>query len=163
MIYLFDANTLINANDFYYPFDRIPQYWDWLIHQGNNGQIKIPQEIYDEITSDSTDFDKWLKNSQTKDALILKEAVNLNYLNQVYTNGYLLPQPLKDTDLEKIAKDSFLIAYALNNPMRTIVTKEVLKPNKVGANKKIPDVCDTLGIAWMDDFNALRQLGFTIP
>ncbi len=40
MLYLLDANTLIDAKRDYYPIERIPEFWDWLIHQGE--QDKVP-------------------------------------------------------------------------------------------------------------------------
>ncbi|MEJ1354792.1 MAG: DUF4411 family protein, partial [Candidatus Sedimenticola sp. (ex Thyasira tokunagai)] len=46
MIFLLDANVLINAKNFYYPIDRVPEFWDWLVHQGETGNIKVPVEIY---------------------------------------------------------------------------------------------------------------------
>ncbi len=163
MLYLFDANVMIDAWWQRRPFNPTDPYWVWLIHQGNNGQIKIPQEIYDEIKPREKDpFYTWITDTGTKNALILKEAVNGIFLNHVLENGYSLTNP-SDTDMENITNDGFLIAYALNNPARTIVTNEVSNTNATGVNSKIPDVCNTLGIAWMNDSTALHQLGFTIP
>jgi len=49
LLYLLDANTLINAKNLYYPIERVPEFWDWLIHQGQQSNIKIPIEIYEEF------------------------------------------------------------------------------------------------------------------
>jgi hypothetical protein len=49
MLYLLDANTLIDAKNFYWQMERVPEFWEWLEYQGNEGRIKIPQEIYDEL------------------------------------------------------------------------------------------------------------------
>ncbi len=40
-MYLLDANTLIDAKRDYYPIDRIPEFWEWLVHMGNEGFVKI--------------------------------------------------------------------------------------------------------------------------
>jgi len=37
MLYLLDANTLIDAKRDYYPIDRVPEFWSWLIFQGQQG------------------------------------------------------------------------------------------------------------------------------
>ena len=50
MLYLLDANALIDANRDYYPIDRVPEFWDWLVAKGERGQVKIPLEIYEEVT-----------------------------------------------------------------------------------------------------------------
>ena len=49
MLYLLDANVLIRAHGDYYPIDRVPPFWNWLIAEGEAGHVKIPFEIYDEI------------------------------------------------------------------------------------------------------------------
>lgn len=58
MLYLLDANVLITAHNNYYPIDRFPEFWDWLAHQGNQGNLKIPVEIYEEIKEGGTDKDR---------------------------------------------------------------------------------------------------------
>ncbi len=49
VLYLLDANVLIDANRDYYPIARIPEFWDWLLEIGRLDRIKVPQEIYEEI------------------------------------------------------------------------------------------------------------------
>jgi hypothetical protein len=63
--------------------------------------------------------------------------------------------------LEKMGRDPILIAYALAASDRIVVTKEVSAPSKQGANRKIPDVCNSLGVQPMKDFDFFRALGFT--
>ncbi len=31
MLYLLDANVLIDADRDYYPIDRVPEFWDWIL------------------------------------------------------------------------------------------------------------------------------------
>lgn len=49
MLYLLDANVLIDANRDYYPVERIPEFWGWLLEMGTRGRIKIPQEFLEEV------------------------------------------------------------------------------------------------------------------
>ncbi len=44
-VYLLDANVLIRAHAGYYPLDRIPQFWDWLLEQAEVGVVKMPMQI----------------------------------------------------------------------------------------------------------------------
>ena len=37
MRYLLDANVLIDADRDYYPLGRVPEFWDWLLHQSEHG------------------------------------------------------------------------------------------------------------------------------
>ena len=45
MLFLLDANVLIDANRDYYPIARVPEFWDWLVHNGSAGFVKIPIEV----------------------------------------------------------------------------------------------------------------------
>ena len=49
MLYLLDANVLIDANRDYYPIDRVPEFWEWLEYQGESGIVKVPLEVYEEL------------------------------------------------------------------------------------------------------------------
>lgn len=45
---------------------------------------------------------------------------------------------LSESEIEKIGKDPFLIAYALASSDRVVVTKEVPAPRKTRGNRKNP-------------------------
>ena len=160
MLYLLDANTLIRANADYYPIERIPRFWDWLIECGNAGRVKIPNEIADEVTAGRDDVADWLKGEDAKAALRLGERVDVASLRHVVANGYA--HDLDATEMQKIGKDPFLVAYAFSNAGRTVVTKELPKPSKQRANRKVPDVCDACGVTWMNDFAFYRAADFRI-
>lgn len=83
MIYLLDANTLINANNKYYPLERVPEFWTWLLDKGDKGKIKIPIEIAEEITNGSDSVAKWLKDKEHAEKLILDEGVDLAILQKL--------------------------------------------------------------------------------
>jgi hypothetical protein len=94
-----------------------------------------------------------------KDVLVLKErAVGVQ---RVLQEGYA--PDLDDVEIEKIGKDPFLIAAAMAGPDRVIVTKEVSKPKLIRANRRVPDVCNDLGVLAITDFRLYSILKFTIP
>lgn len=70
-------------------------------------------------------------------------------------------------EIKQIGRDPFLVAYALNNERRCIVTKEVSAPAKTRANKKVPDVCNdlrlecNLRLECIDAFEFNRRLNFS--
>lgn len=47
MLYLLDANVVIDADRDYYALDRVPEFWDWLQHQGQAGHVKMCVEARD--------------------------------------------------------------------------------------------------------------------
>ena len=159
-MYLLDANVLIAANAYFYPLDRIPQFWVWLIEKGNNGNIKIPPEIHAEIAAGDDELAQWIKKSNVKDALILSDILPPYLVQQTLNEGYA--PDLDETEIEKIGRDVFLVAYAYFNDERTVVTREVSASSRKRGNTKIPDACDKLGVKWTDDFKMYRSLNFNL-
>ncbi|MFN3273057.1 MAG: DUF4411 family protein [Paracoccus sp. (in: a-proteobacteria)] len=160
MLYLLDANTLIRANADYYPIERIPQFWEWLIECGQAGRVKIPNEIADEVTAGRDEVADWLKSEDAKNALRLRERVDVASLRHVVANGYA--PDLDAIEMQKVGKDPFLVAYALGKTDRRVVTKENSKPTAQRANRKVPNVCDSCGVLWLNDFGFYREADFRI-
>ena len=160
MLYLLDANVLIRAHGDYYPIDRVPPFWEWLVSEGNNGHAKIPFEIYDEIANGNDLLAQWVKEKDTRDALVLDEEVDGDAFNRVLDEAYA--PDLTDTEMEEAGRDPFLIAYALMGEDRCIVTKEVSKPSKTRGRRKVPDACNILDVPWMNDFRFYQERNFRV-
>lgn len=146
MLYLLDADTLITADHTYYPMNNFPVFWEWLLYNGNNGNLKIPQEQYDEVVCGKGGLVDWLKAKERRDALLLPGVVDEVLLARVINVGYA--PDLDGVELQAVGQDPFLIAYALVSVAdRTVVSFETSAPSKQRANKKIPDVCAGFGIS----------------
>jgi hypothetical protein len=162
VLYLLDANVLITANSTYYPLDQIPEFWDWLHHQAISNRIKIPREIMEEIKAGRKDDDPlldWISIAEIEATLLLDEAVDAALVQRVVSTGYA--PDLSDDEVEKIGRDPFLIAYALADPTdRTVVTTEVSRPSAQRHNRKVPDVCQTVGAVSCGPFTLNKALGF---
>lgn len=164
MLYLLDANVLITAHHLYYPVDAVPEFWDWLAHQGEAGNIKMPIETFEEVKDGSNDADKdllyaWVQDDAHKAAILFDGDVERQLVQQV--TGQYAPD-LTDDELEAIGRDPFLIAHALADPgNRCVVTTEVSKPTWKRQNRKIPDVCRDVGVQCCDTFTMLRALQFS--
>lgn len=133
--------------------------------QGAAGWLKMPIETYEEVRDGSSDEERdllfgWVSKDDVKTALILDEEVDQRLVARVVDQGYA--PDLTDQEIEQIGRDPFLIAYALARAgERCVVTTEVSSPRKQRQNRKVPDVCNTLGVACSDTFGMLRALGFT--
>ncbi len=161
MIYLLDANILIRAHEDYYPLDGVPQFWDWLLVTAATGQIKMPTEIHAEIAISNGVLGAWASDQAVIDVMVLQETVDSALLNRVLEKGY--GPDMTEADIEKIGRDGFLVAYALAAPdNRTVITKENSKPTAQKGNRKVPDVCDAVGVKWKRDFPVFKELGFKI-
>ena len=160
MLHLLDANILITANRLYYPLDRVPEFWDWLLYQGSEGKLKVPLEMVEEIRDGTDDLADWLTDRDNLEALCLDEEVDIALVQRVINEGYA--PDLTDQGVEIIGRDPFLIAYALAAPNdRCVVTNEISKPGKQRANRKVPDVCNQMQVVWMDSFRLIRALNFS--
>ena len=157
MLYLLDANVLIDADRFYYPIDRVPEFWDWLLESADAGRLKVPLEMYEEVVIGKGALPDWLRNNRT--SMILDEEVDSEIVNLVVSDGYA--DDLADTEVEQLGKDPFLIAYALADPEnRCVITTEVSRPSRIRANRHIPDVCSDLNICCRSTFDLVRELDF---
>lgn len=140
---MLDANVLIDANRDYYPLERVPEFWDWLIRMGTEDNVKVPYEIYEEINAGTDALAKWAKDKDVSEALVLKEDADQRLVADVINVGYA--SDLNDIEIETVGRDPLLIAYARADVgSRTIVTTEHSKPTKQRANRHVPDVCAQL-------------------
>ena len=158
MRYLLDANVLIDADRDYYSLDRVPEFWDWLLHQSARDVIAIPSEMYGEVIAGKGALVDWLKKH--KDTLILDAEADPVLLNRVLSKGYA-PQ-LTEYEVDEIGNDPFVVAYALSSAVpATVVTTEISKPSRKRANRRLPDVCNACGVRSINTFALVRELNFS--
>lgn len=164
IVYLLDADVLITAERTYYQMTRVPEFWEWLLHQAASGRAKVPKEMLEEVlrgrqAGRSDDLLDWIQSDNVKDTLLLPGEPVVSLVRRVVDQGY--GGDLTDEEVLRIGRDPFLIAYALEDPSRrSIVTAEVSKPSRKRANRKIPDVADGLGIRTLDPFEFTQELDF---
>lgn len=163
VLYLLDACVLIDANRDYYPIERVPEFWEWLLEMGKLDRIKIPQEFYEEVIFPRPPKDKkdplveWLK--KYKDNLVLDEEAVVDQVTRVLEHGYA--SDLTDEELIKIGRDPFLVAYALVDVQnRSVVTTERSSPSRRRANRKLPDVCEYFSVKCIHTFQLIQELDF---
>lgn len=160
MLYLLDANVLITASRTYYEISRVPEFWAWLVHMGEQNNVKIVQEVYEEITVGNDELASWVKQPGVEAALRFSETVDINQVRVVTAKGYA--SDLTDDEIEKIGRDPFLLAYAIVDPAnRCIVTTEISKPKRTRGNRKIPNVCSDFGIKCFNTFELTAALDFS--
>ena len=161
VLYLLDANVVIDANRDYYPLNRVPEFWDWLLEMAEHGIVKIPQEIYEEVVlptpTRADPLVDWLKSHHG--TLVLNELVAVDLVAQVTAQGYT--DDLTESEIEQVGRDPFLIAYALADiQARCIVSTERSRPSRTRANRHLPDVAKGLGINCINTFDLIRVLDF---
>ncbi|MDE0140847.1 MAG: DUF4411 family protein [Caldilineaceae bacterium] len=163
VLYLLDACVLIDANRDYYPIERVPEFWEWLLEMGKLDRIKIPQEFYEEVILPPPPKERpdplveWLKAN--KNTLVLDEEAVVEQVTRVLEHGYA--SDLTDEELIKIGRDPFLVAYALvDSQNRYVVTTEHSSPSRSRANRKLPDVCGDFNVRRINTFVLIQELNF---
>ena len=143
-MYLFDADSLILANRHDFPIERDPgTFWGFLEDMGSQGQIRVPEAVFDEIKARDDSLCAWL--ALRRDVFLIPKAHALPHLSRVL-DAY---GPISDIDLESLNEqaDPYLIAHAIGLAA-TVVTNEASQPGITRAlNKKIPDICCNLHVA----------------
>lgn len=153
-IYCFDANPLIQAWQKYYSPKFCSDYWEILNELGIQGRIVLPEEVYQEIVKTDDDLSKWLKSSKIPVRKTDGNVINCwkRILDHDPKHKFLV-----DNIKQRSLADPWIISHALNENA-VVVTKEekVMNPN---TNRiKIPNVCDNMGISWINDFQFIEKL-----
>ena len=161
MLHLLDANVLIDSARDFYQLERVPQFWDWLLRQGEEGRVAVPREIWEEFKEGRDALGAWARSEAVKNHLILSEEPDPILVNRVVMTAY--GPDLTDDEVERLGRDPFLIAYALvDPPNRCVVTTEASRPRRRRANRHVPDVCADLGLKCFGAVELINELDFRI-
>lgn len=154
-LYCLDANVLIQAWQKYYSPALCPDYWDKLNDLGEQGLIFIPAAVKDEILKTEDELSQWLKKSKIQIRSIT-EPVTYS-LRQIY-NANPVHKNLVDNVKGRSLADPWIIAHAMTESA-IVVTKEEKVTAASSTRIKIPNVCDNMGIRWINDFEFLVEVG----
>jgi rRNA-processing protein FCF1 len=154
-IYCIDTNVLIQAWQKYYSPDFCPDYWEVLNLLGQRGKIFIPEAVNDEIIKTEDALSKWLKKSD----IPVKKVNELvtKCLKDIYAKDEKHKYLVDNTKARSLA-DPWVIAHAIQEKA-IVVTKEVKVTVISSPRIKIPNVCENMGVHWIDDFELIRRMG----
>ena len=155
MIYCLDANVLIQAWQKYYSPKFCSDYWDILNELGSQGRIFVPIIVKQEITRTEDNLSNWLKNSKIP-ILKINEPV-IKCLQSIYSKDQK-HRGLVDNTRNRSLADPWLIAHAIDKKA-IVVTKENKETAANAKRIKIPNVCENMGVRWIDDFQFIEEIG----
>ena len=154
-IYCLDANVLIQAWQKYYSPALCPAYWERLNDLGEQGLIFIPAAVKDEILKTEDELSQWLKSSKIQVRGITEPVTY--YLRQIY-NANPVHKNLVDNVKGRSLADPWVIAHAMTESA-VVVTKEEKITAQNTTKIKIPNVCENMGVRWMNDFEFIAEVG----
>lgn len=160
-IYCLDANVLIQAWQKYYSPHFCSDYWEILNELGKQGRIFIPEEVKNEIIipgldeNTEDDLSKWLIRSSIP--IHKPNELVISCLQKIYATN---PQHklLVDNIKGRSLADPWVISHAMSINA-TVVTKEAKEIAINSKRIKIPNVCENMGVRWIDDFEFVKELG----
>ena len=158
MKFCLDTNVFVQAWNGYYAMDFFPDYWESFDRYAQKGIIFSTEEVKREISTIDDELNNWL-SSRGYFFKPIDEKVQ-EYLEEVFKDER--HHRLVDSVKGRSKADPWVIAHALAEHAIVVTKEESAPPNT--SRIKIPNVCDDLGIEWINDYDLIRQLGlkFTI-
>jgi|NGEPerStandDraft_8_1074529.scaffolds.fasta_scaffold11967_2 Domain of unknown function (DUF4411) len=159
VVYLVDANVLIEAKNRYYSFSICPGFWDALVWHAGSGSLRSVDVVKTELVGGKDDLADWVRNVAPADAFCsTNDADAVAWYGRIANWVQQEPQYRPEAKAEFAqAADPWLVAYAGAHGMM-LVTQET--PEPMSRKKvKIPDVCRQFGVMWANTFEMLEDLG----
>ncbi|MCU0328042.1 MAG: DUF4411 family protein [Chitinophagales bacterium] len=139
----------------YYNPRFCPEYWNILIELGKQDKIFIPELVYEEITRTEDELSRWLKASKIPIKKII-EPVTI-CLQKIYSANPVHKNLVDNINGRSLA-DPWVIAHSIfENAI--VVTKEEKITALNSKRIRIPNVCDNMGVRWINDFQFIDELG----
>jgi hypothetical protein len=172
VLFFIDSNVLITPYRSYYSFDMFPDFWGFIEQHLVSKRIILLDVVCDEIYMKQTGapdkLNLWLQGINFE-KINSKDQQNIvhyaNIIQYIETCGFYNEKGLNKWSQASMA-DPWLIAAAktLNG---TVVTFEHPHPslNKINTTDriKIPDICNAVGVPWINLFDMMRRLKFRKP
>lgn len=158
MIYLLDANTLIEAKNRYYRMSFCPGYWSWVEAGGAEGVLASVASVGAELSRGNDELAKW---ADAHGALFLAEADKETQSAFGRVAALVAGQSarMKAGAVNEFlgGADPWLIAKAIAT--NAVVVTHEQRNLQIVRKFTIPNVCAELGVQCMDTFELLDARG----
>ena len=159
MLYLFDANILLEANNRYYGLDFAPGFWEFIERESIKTTLKSSDMIFAELKSFGDAVSKWIdeRKDDIFDVSSDEEEIQKYFVEIAdFVNTHPVYSAAEKARFLSGA-DPWLIA-ACKYLDATLVTQEVLVPAN-SRKVKIPNIANEFGITTINTFDMIRSLG----
>ncbi len=163
MVLSLDADVLIQAQRYRFPFDLAPGFWEALESAGEAGNVVVVDSVYREITKTSKDeLAVWLKERKeifrTEDRDSGTQAAMGHLGKKIDSRRPAYTSTAKEDFFGKA--DSWIVAHAMSQTV-VVVTEEARAP-KAYTKVKIPDACELVGVRCINTLELLRTMNLKL-
>ena len=152
--YCLDSNVLIQAWQKYYSPKICPDYWNILCELGKREKIFLAEEIRDEITKTDDELSDWLKSSGIPVHRTDSSVTDCwKHILEANEHHKFLVAESKGRSLG----DPWVISHAIVVGA-IVVTREEFVQTPRPSRIKIPNVCQNMGVPWVNDFQFIEAL-----
>lgn len=152
-LYCLDANVLIQPWNKYYSPKFCKSYWSVIDELGKKGFVFIPQMVKEEILKIDDELSAWIKS--TNIPIRKTNAQVTQCVKQIFEKDSR-HERLVDSTKHRSVADPWVIAHAMSEGA-VVVTKEEKITSPSSPKIKIPNVCESMGVEWIDDFEFIRR------
>jgi hypothetical protein len=154
-VYWLDANVFIQAKNGPYGFRLVPQFWIFLSEQLEQGTVKSPKMVYDELVDGKDDLAAWFKPRREKGLCHHADEQVQQCFSTVANHVATKFKPHQVAEF-LVGADGWLIAHAMNGD-GIVVTQESDRSHK--SKIKIPTICKLFKVRCMNTYEMLGALG----
>lgn len=153
-VYWLDANVFIQAKNGPYGFALVPKFWVFLSEQLEQGAIRCPKLVYDEVMDGKDDLAAWFKTRREKGLCHHPDEIVQQCFSTVanYVATKFKPHQVSEFLL---GADGWVIAHAMNGD-GIVVTQESDRSHK--SKIKIPTICKVFGVRCINTYQMLGAL-----
>lgn len=163
-VYWLDADACIHAKDERngaYPFSRAQNFWAYLSNQVEQGIVRAPKMVYDEIVAGDDALANWFRMREDRG---LSEHPSPEVWKCVTEISDLVVKRFGDRKARRFlaGADLFVLAHAMAMGSDGIVVSHE-STREQHAIIKIPTICSHLGIEQVSIFRMLNMLRADFP
>ncbi|GAP35871.1 DUF4411 family protein [Piscinibacter sakaiensis] len=157
MIYLLDANTLIEAKNRYDRMAVCPAYWAWIERSKRAGTVASIDLVGDELRRGHDELAAWAKGKADLFLAVSDDDTQLAF-GTVARHVATTAAEMKPGALDEFlaGADPWLIAKAMALTGAVVVTHEQFN-EQMRRKFSIPNVCHHFGVPWIDTFELLAR------
>ena len=157
-VYWLDANVFIQAKNGPYGFSLVPKFWSFVSEQLEQGSIRCPKMVYDEVVDGKDDLAAWFKSRREKGLCRHPDETVQQCFGTVANHVATKFRPHQASEF-LIGADGWVIAHAMHGD-GIVVTQESDRSHK--AKIKIPTICRVFGVRCINTYQMLSALGASL-